>query len=373
MKSLKQVPCAVAVLMSGAVIASLPASAAETRQLPPNGRAIYDANCAACHGSDGRGMRTPAQVGFDLPLPNFSDCRFGPREASADWSAIVHEGGPVRAFSRLMPAFGDVLSDDEIDAVIAHLRTFCTDARWPRGEFNVPLALFTEKAFPEDEFVWRSAFAVEGPTDIESVLVYEKRFGPRSQLEVALPFAVSRQGTGTQAGIGDIGLAWKQVLHANIDTGFIFSVLGETVFPTGSEGRGLGGGSFVFEGHALFAKLFANDVFIQGQVFAGFPARSSLSEEVGLRMVFGKTFAENNGWGRAWSPMLEVLGVQELATGAKTEWDIVPQVQVTLSTRQHVRLNMGARIPVTEPSDRSTLFVFYVLWDWYDAGLFQGW
>jgi hypothetical protein len=350
----KYLLCATA---AAAVITALPAVAAETRSLPLDGRAIYDANCTACHGSDGRGMRTTAQVGFDLPMPNFSDCRFAPREANADWSAIVHQGGPVRAFSRLMPAFGDVLSDAEIDAVIAHLRTFCTDGRWPRGEFNVPLALFTEKAFPEDEFVWRIGIATEGPADIDSVFVYEKRFGPRGQLEIGIPFSSIR----------------KQNLYANVDSGFIFSLLGEVVLPTGNERRGLGGGSFVFETHALFAQLFPNDVFLQGQVFAGFPARSALSEEVGLRMVFGKTFAQDNGWGRAWSPMIEVLGVQELASGAKTEWDIVPQMQVTLSTRQHVRLNAGARIPVTEPSSRSTLFVFYLLWDWYDAGLFQGW
>jgi mono/diheme cytochrome c family protein len=356
---------------AAAFIAALPAVAAETR--PLNGRAIYDANCAACHGSDGRGMRTTAEVGFDLPMPNFSDCRFAPREANADWSAIIHQGGPVRAFSRLMPALGDILSEAEIDAVIGHLRTFCTDPRWPRGEFNVPLALFTEKAFPEDEFVWRMGIATEGPADIDSVFIYEKRIGPRGQLEIGIPFSSIRQGSGTQAGIGDIGVAWKQNLYANVNNGFIFSVLGEAVLPTGNQRRGLGGGSFVFETHALFAKLFPNDVFVQGQVFAAFPARSALSEEVGMRMVFGKTFAQDNGWGRAWSPMLEVLGVQEFASGAKTEWDIVPQMQVTLSTRQHVRLNVGARIPVTEPSARSTLFVFYLLWDWFDAGLFQAW
>jgi hypothetical protein len=359
---------------AAAIVAALPAAAAETRTMPPNGRAIYEQNCAACHGLDGRGMRTPAQVGFDLPMPNFSDCEFGPREASADWSAIIHQGGPVRAFPRLMPAFGDVLSDAEIDAVIEHLRTFCKDARWPRGEFNLPLALFTEKAFPEDEVVWRTGIATEGHADIDSVFIYEKRFGPRGQLEVNIPFASLRQGSSTQVGFGDIGIAWKQNLYANVDNGWIFSLLGEAVLPAGNERRGLGSGSFAFETHALFAKLFPRDAFLQGQVFAAFPTRSSrMSDEVGLRMAFGKTFAEDTGWGRAWSPMIEVLGTQELASGAKTEWDIAPQFQVTLSRLQHVRFNAGARIPVTETEGRSTMFVFYFLWDWYDGGLLQMW
>src|SRR6187455_887798 len=89
-------------IAAAAMIGAVPAAAAETRPIPPNGRAIFEANCAACHGLDGRGMRTTAQVGFDLPMPNFSDCEFGPREADADWSAIIHQGGPVRAFPRLM-------------------------------------------------------------------------------------------------------------------------------------------------------------------------------------------------------------------------------------------------------------------------------
>lgn len=356
-------------------MAALAVVGASSQQMPLSGRAIYNENCAACHGLDGRGMRTPAEVGFDLPMPNFTDCSFASREANADWSAIVHQGGPVRAFSRVMPALGDAFTDEQIDAAIAHIRSFCADKRWPRGEFNLPLALFTEKAFPEDEVVWRTGAALDGPTDIESVWIYEKRFGPRGQLEVNLPFAGISPGAGrgTRAGIGDIGLAWKQNLLADVDSGFIFSLLGETVLPTGNERLGLGSGSLAFETHALFAKLLPNDAFVQGQVFAAFPVRTSLSEEVGLRMVLGKSFAEENGWGRTWSPMLELLGTQELATGAKTEWDLVPQFQVTLSKRQHIRFNAGARIPATNRAGRSTQFLFYLLWDWYDAGLFEAW
>lgn len=55
--------------------------------------------------------RTSSRTSFCLfitmPVPDFSDWRFAPREANADWSAIVHQGGPARGFSRVMPAFGD--------------------------------------------------------------------------------------------------------------------------------------------------------------------------------------------------------------------------------------------------------------------------
>src|SRR4029078_5098229 len=102
---------------SGAALSALVIFGAASQQMPPNGRAIFTANCVTCHGAGGRGMRTPAEVGFDLPLPDFTDCSPATREADADWSSVIHRGGRQRALSRFMPAFGDALSDDEIDAV----------------------------------------------------------------------------------------------------------------------------------------------------------------------------------------------------------------------------------------------------------------
>ena len=67
------------------------------------------------------------------------------------------------------------------------------------------------------------------------------------------------------------------------------------------------------------------------------------------------------------------LGRQDLASGARTDWDIVPQMQVSLSTLQHILVSAGYRIPVTNTSGRSGQFVFYFIWDWYDGGLFDHW
>ena len=57
-----------------------------------------------------------------------------------------------------MPAFGDALSPEDIALAVSHLRTFCTEAAWPRGDLNLPRAFFTEKAFPENEAVWATTF-----------------------------------------------------------------------------------------------------------------------------------------------------------------------------------------------------------------------
>ena len=60
----------------------------------------------------------------------------------------------MRALDRHMPAFGDALSDDQIEQAVKYLWSFCDDSSWPRGDLNLPRAFFTEKAFPENETVW---------------------------------------------------------------------------------------------------------------------------------------------------------------------------------------------------------------------------
>ena len=75
------------------------------------GEDIYLAACASCHGVDGRG-NDRSSVAFEKALPDFSDCAFTSRETTADWVGIATHGGPVKAFSPLMPAFGDALGAD---------------------------------------------------------------------------------------------------------------------------------------------------------------------------------------------------------------------------------------------------------------------
>ena len=78
-------------------------------------------------------------------------------------------------------------------------------------------------------------------------------------------------------------------------------------------------------------------------------------------------------FGRAWSPMVEVLGARELVSGERTQWDVVPQMQVSLSRRQHILVSLGVRVPVNDRSDRHHQVVGYLVWDWFDGGFLQGW
>jgi len=233
---------------------------------------LFDADCAACHASDGRGKST-AEVGFDLPLPNFTDCRFATAEPDSDWSAIIHRGGPQRGFDRIMPAFEKALSDEEIDALIDHLRKFCTNPRWPRGDLNIPRALFTEKAFPEDEAVVTTTIVTDGPDSLETDFSWEQRIGMLSQIEVSLPLERADLGdpTGWKTGAGDLAVAFKHVLHHDLERGSILSVGAEVALPTGDETNGFGAGTTVLEAQVMYDKLLPHDSFLEVQGLARFP------------------------------------------------------------------------------------------------------
>ena len=69
--------------------------------------------------------------------------------------------------------------------------------------------------------------------------------------------------------------------------------------------------------------------------------------------------------------MLELLGARELTEGEPAVWDVVPQIQVSLSARQHVLLNAGVRVPLNRRDERRASVLVYLLWDWFDGGLLQ--
>ena len=59
--------------------------------------------------------------------------------------------------------------------------------------------------------------------------------------------------------------------------------------------------------------------------------------------------------------------------GEHAEWDVVPQLQVSLSKIQHVIIAGGVRIPVNARDERGTAVVTYLLWDWFDGPFTSFW
>jgi len=345
---------------------------------PPAGRDLYLTSCANCHGPDGTGLQA-SQVGLPIVPPDFTESSFASREPAADWAGIVTHGGPLRGFDQLMPAFGDALTRDEIDLILEYVQTFYEDKSWPRGEFNLPLALGTEKAFPEDETVFKTTVGTGDVASVMNKLIYEKRFGSQTQLEVVVPFGwheLSDAGgpSGEWAGgLGDVAIGLKRVLFHNLGMGSIFSFTFETILPTGDEDEAFGKGFTVFEPFVTWGQILPFDAFFQIQTGVELPTNQDEAENEGLfRLAVGKTFTVGGEWGRAFSPMVEFLGAKELEGGTAV-WDIMPEMQVTLNQRQHIMANFGVRLPLTETEGRDPQLLFYILWDWFDGGFFEGW
>ena len=342
---------------------------------PANGERLYKAGCTACHGNDGKGA-PQAISAFERPetFPDFTRCDQTTSEVDAGYKAVITHGGPNRGFSQIMPAFGEALSSKEIDDLVAYLRTFCRDPHWPRGELNLPRAIVTEKAYPEDEEVISTAVNVQGSPENQSHIIHEQRFGMNNQIEVDVPIMFEDQNHTWYGGVGDTTLALKRVLFSNLKKGSILSLQGGLLIPTGNRTRDFGAGTTQFETFAAYDQLFRTDTFIQLQAGGDLPFKSSVApRSFFFNSAVGQSFAADHGLGRLWSPMIEFLANREFEPGARMEWDLLPQVQVTLSKRQHVRADLGVRVPFTNTSGRDVQVVFYVLWDWADGKLTEGW
>src|SRR5271170_824253 len=77
------------------------------------GKAVYEANCVACHAEDGAGTST----GQALSAPDLRSDAVQ-KLSDADLKKQVSDG------KNNMPPFKDTLKPDEIDAVVAYVRTF---------------------------------------------------------------------------------------------------------------------------------------------------------------------------------------------------------------------------------------------------------
>ena len=112
-----------------------PAAYADLRRWPPGadlpastpvGARVYAQRCAICHGPDGRGngpaapSLIPRPRDFTLGLFKFKSTPHGEPPADDDLKQIVANGLPASA----MPYFRDLLSDGEIDAVVAQVKQF---------------------------------------------------------------------------------------------------------------------------------------------------------------------------------------------------------------------------------------------------------
>jgi mono/diheme cytochrome c family protein len=80
----------------------------------------YDKNCAKCHGEDGKGK---TKMGEKLGVKDYSDAKIQAEMKEDVMAKAIKEGVKEKDTDKVkMKAFGDVLSDDEIKALVTYVR-----------------------------------------------------------------------------------------------------------------------------------------------------------------------------------------------------------------------------------------------------------
>ena len=104
----KLIVCSLALLAAGAVSVR----AADAKEL-------WEKNCTKCHGEDGKGK---TKMGEKLGMKDYTDAKVQADLKDDQMIKAIKEGVKDGDKTK-MKAFGD-LSDDEVKALVAHIRSF---------------------------------------------------------------------------------------------------------------------------------------------------------------------------------------------------------------------------------------------------------
>ncbi len=74
---------------------------------------VYNEKCAMCHGEDGKGVK-----GVAKGTPDLTNAAWQKKETDAEFADMIKVG------KKPMPAFGDKLSDEQINALVQYVRAF---------------------------------------------------------------------------------------------------------------------------------------------------------------------------------------------------------------------------------------------------------
>lgn len=86
------------------------------------GRIAYETHCAVCHGATGKGDGPGARV-IRQAMRDFSNADAMREVKDRFLFEIIKKGSSQFGRSNAMPSWGMKLSDDEIHAVVAHIRS----------------------------------------------------------------------------------------------------------------------------------------------------------------------------------------------------------------------------------------------------------
>ena len=90
------------------------------------GKAVYDRDCASCHGATGKGDGDDAAY-FTTKPPDFTAPAVLSKRSDDFLAAVITGGGPAKGLSKDMPA--TKLSAADVKSVVAYLRKLSGQAK----------------------------------------------------------------------------------------------------------------------------------------------------------------------------------------------------------------------------------------------------
>lgn len=108
-------------------------STSPARAVLVDGETTYNTYCAACHGISGEGQNPEDPYAKDengkFLAPPHNDTGHTWHHDDDLLIRIINDGGTGGNQFNVMPAFGELLSKDQIEAVLAYIKTFWTEEK----------------------------------------------------------------------------------------------------------------------------------------------------------------------------------------------------------------------------------------------------
>jgi cytochrome c553 len=99
---------------------ALVAYAADAEQ----GKKLYGQFCASCHGQSGKGDG-PAAAALNPKPRDHTDREYMSKLSDDEMLKVIKNGGASVGKSPLMPPWGASLKDEQIQDIMAHIRSLC--------------------------------------------------------------------------------------------------------------------------------------------------------------------------------------------------------------------------------------------------------
>ena len=86
--------------------------------------ALFQELCSVCHGVGGKGDG-PSAGGLEPKPADFTNCKAMAKDSDEDLLKIIKGGGQSIGRSTVMPAWGEALSEQQINKLIKFIRGLC--------------------------------------------------------------------------------------------------------------------------------------------------------------------------------------------------------------------------------------------------------